>query len=424
MGNTCCSVQQVPEGVSSNKRAPIARPTENETESTDMAGSSNSASRDMPEPYCPNEGMKREMSLNHGQPGTFEMAPKHHCFMLRTPTIEEIGSIRYEHDNIESAKGAGLPIFCVMVELPGDKSSGLDVLSHPLIVEAAETLFESVKIVTEDKFRQSGQWTSSGRRARYTTINFLKENGKDIVTSCGGEVLSVGKVVGCMIRALEECKRNVPMYLQLLHEEANHFDQVSSSGTFKIGERTAVFGCTDCHLGEVHFADTKGVVRTRIGLYHGQRVVEVTYSGLSYASLLRTILDEPAKNVQTVYFTTVDERVAAQMEFSKVPQPPSVVKLADKEAINFSAVQFSKNALRRTELRFVPLTDLQAMRANKLVHEGCFHKATHLLSPRQGVILMKSYSCVSLRSEVVDVPITEAWRALKFTCPPDCSCQE
>jgi hypothetical protein len=59
-------------------------------------------------------------------------------------------------------------------------------------------------------------------------------------------------------------------------------------------------------------------------------------------------------------------------------------------------------------MRYVPLTDLQADRANRWIHMGCFHEATHLqLSPRQEAILMKSYSNVSSRTDGVDVPIVD-----------------
>jgi hypothetical protein len=70
-----------------------------------------------------------------------------------------------------------------------------------------------------------------------------------------------------------------------------------------------------------------------------------------------------------------------------------------------------KHALRKTILRFVPLTELQSARANRLCDMGAFNEAVHLLSPRQGQILMRSLQN-SKKEDLTDVPIVSAWKSV------------
>ena len=100
------------------------------------------------------------------------------------------------------------------------------------------------------------------------------------------------------------------------------------------------------------------------------------------------------------------------METTRLIAKPMFVKLDEDD--EFMAVYDTKAALRKTEMRYIPLTELQATRANRLIHNGCFNEATHLLSPRQGKILMKAYTNVSKRTiETVNMPIHEAWKGIQ-----------
>lgn len=341
---------------------------------------------------------------------TYKSVQKSQCYLIPEPTTEELGAIRYRDTHIEGARGQGRPIMCVKAEVPGDLGIGLHVLSHPLIVEAAESLFVPTSVV----LRKESNYTSRTSSSWNTTIEFLNKEGENVVPPFGDEMVSLAEVTRAMIDTLKACNKNVPKYLELLHKEEKIKQQIKASSQFSISERKALFGATNCSQAEVEFADLDGVLRTRIGILEGQQILEVEYTEISFASLLHErVVHQKAKNIHTVYVQTMDERVAAQMELSRSSEPVMITKLPSYEAISFSRIQEGLSALRKTEFRFVPLTELQAMRINRLVHIGSFHLATHLLSPWQGLILMKSYSNVSLRKEVVNVPITQAWKSLE-----------
>jgi hypothetical protein len=216
----------------------------------------------------------------------------------------------------------------------------------------------------------------------------------------------------------------------------------------------------DSHLAEVEFAGCAGVLATRAGHYHGgpggqqqhhepkqqHNAVLVSYDSrlLSYCSLVRYALQRRVG--QIIYYQTNDERVAATMECDRIRSSSTVQKLessstspvqdnnkcnSDHSHSSHSSrnkdltstartVPFScivpdydpKRALRKTPLKYVPLTSLQATRANRLVHYGRFNEAMHLLSPHQGLILLQKAMRTSTNKEMhemVDIPIAHAW---------------
>jgi hypothetical protein len=205
-----------------------------------------------------------------------------------------------------------------------------------------------------------------------------------------------------MIRALEAGLRPVPRYLQIVSEE--------ESGRIE----TAAFGVADDQdksddpaRGEAEFPALSGVISTRSGMIDGCRVVEVSYDGqrLSFGCLVHFALKRKAGGV--VYYRTNDERVAAQVEIERVRDSASTRQYSGMIQLDCDP----KPALRRTPLRFVPLTGVQAARANRFARLGRFDEAVHLLSPRQGLILMKTMQKTTQKNlhDVIDVPILPAW---------------
>eukprot|EP00934_Nitzschia_sp_Nitz4_P004443 Nitzschia sp. Nitz4//scaffold19_size178191//16//1227//NITZ4_001949-RA/size178191-processed-gene-0.270-mRNA-1//-1//CDS//3329540595//4433//frame0 len=404
MGNACCQPRASLLDIREQRHQGKTPRKSVETDLTDIAQSCEFASQSL---------SKVSPTASHGNTSTTEgsLSPipsrspivlaSSQCLDLSLNEKVELGSIKYGSDNITSALGQGLPILNVVAKVPGNEIAGETTLSHPLIVEAAETLFASVGTVR----RQTSSlaiWTSDDGKPCYTTVQFMGDDGKELTSMIGGETLSVGELAGKMIDVLRICGRDVPRYLELLNseEKRSHHPSTSSSGAFKISDRKAVFGVHDYKLAEVDFAGIDHVIKVRVGTLNGQQVVEATYAGVSYACMLQSLTNEASHNIRSIYVGTMDEYVTAQMENSRFEHKPPTVKLPDEECIRFFDSGFGKDALRRTGLRYVPMTNLQAMKANKLVHEGCFHKATHLLSPRQGAILMRCFSNVQQRQDV------------------------
>lgn len=325
---------------------------------------------------------------------------------LMTPEEEEMGAIRYQFtcldDAAREATKCQKPMLCIEVDIPGDVKTGREVLSHPLIVEAAETLFVSVFC------RMRKVPVNVPGKHCYTKVRILDDDGADLVAPLMGKLLCVAKVASAMIEALSVWSQHVPTYLQLLEEE--HYGYrilVGPSGCFRRTDRQAVFGVACSKRGEVDFAGIDGVLATRAGYYDRNQVVRVTYDStqLSYCSLVRYALQRDV--AKTIFFQTNEERVLGTIESKRLNIKADLVKFLGPMQPSVDP----KHALRKTMLRFVPLTDLQASRANRLVDMGAFHEAVHLLSPRQGQILMRSIQN-SKRMDVTDLPITSSWKSL------------
>jgi hypothetical protein len=153
------------------------------------------------------------------------------------------------------------------------------------------------------------------------------------------------------------------------------------NGVIRITDLLAVFGMSDSLLGEIEFADVEGVLATRAGFISHQAVVQVTYdsSRLSCCSLVRFALQRNL--AYTIYYRSNEERVAARIEVERVKEISSI---AGHISGTIQPTLDTKQFLRPTALKFVPLTDLQAMKWNRLIAAGVLNVATHLLSPRQG----------------------------------------
>ena len=321
---------------------------------------------------------------------------------------EELGGIRYQFTSLEDAtleaKASQKPIFCIEVYIPGDLKTGKEVLLHPLIVEAAETLFVSMQC------RQECVSVNVPGQISYTTLRVLDGSGVDLVKPVKGKLISVASVASAMIDALAARDLHVPTYLSLLEEEYSGKRLEGPSNCLRRTDRQAVFGTPCSDRSEAEFACLNGVLATRAAYYQGQHVVQVTYdtTRLSYCSLVRRALQ---RNVaRTIFYQSNEERTVGMIELKRLNNRRTELVKLDGPSMNKSVDP--KHSLRTTMLRFVPLTELQSTRANRLVSMGAFNEAMHLLSPRQGQILMRAMQNPSLRKEVVDVPITVAWTRL------------
>lgn len=319
-------------------------------------------------------------------------------------SCQELGAIKCQYSSMEEATREsirrGKPILCFDVETPGDKVKGQEIFAHPLVVEAAESLFVLLR-QTPKKCRQPVPPTS---------VRILDQSGVDLVVGIGGDALSLASMASLMICGLKALQLSIPTYLMLLEEEESGKVKHRPDGCLQRTGRQAFFGMSDSQVGEVEFGSLDGVLATRTGFIGRQMVLQVTYDStkLSYSNLTLIALQKCMADV--VYYGSNDERIAAIVEVKRVEGHCDIVQYTGPVQPGLD----SKHALRQTMLKYVPLTDLQATRANRLVAMGVFNEATHLLSPRQGLILMKSMHSATRRTftDVVDVPITQAWSSL------------
>ena len=342
---------------------------------------------------------------------------------------DELGYLQFAHDSsnnntladgLAHAAETQKPVFYVQAVLPGDTDAGRQLFSHPLLVEAAATLFVATKSTTTQDDDPAPPRSPTGRIC-CTRVSLLDpDTGELLVPIVSGEDLTLGRLVRAMIRALQASGCAVPRYLMLLGQEQEGYLEVcgnsSGGGVRRQRNQTACFGMRDPALAEVHLAGLEGVLATRVGQMKvggrggEQKVVRVTYDSkeLSYCVLVRHALKHNAGEI--VYYQTNEERMAAMMEVKRARKFAKVRKMEGE----IKDVYDPKHALRQTPMRFVPLTALQATRANRLIHLGSFHEAAHMLSPRQGLILMKAMRVTAQKSlhEVVDVAILLAWTSV------------
>lgn len=383
-------------------------------------------------------------------------------YQLTPNPKEELGCVHLEFDTLAQAQHESTsrrrPILCIETQGSTIYSMGNVILSHPLVVEAMESLFVTCDYSTDedddDEASSNSMSRFFARPSRQARIRFLDDQAADICPPVTSTTTLV-HVVSSMVLALEHSKLFVPQYLRLLLEEESGKVQVLSPTRVREISRKAVFGFHDPVQAEVILAGLDGVLSVRSGCLVRQSVIEVTYDSrrLSFCALVRHALQNA--NASLVYHQTNEERIAAQLEVQRLQaaletmgkihqryaeskkrtdeddpdnlitssSPPRSVAIKIALLIGnmrTSRQHVSKPALRQSILKFVPMTDLQSARANRFVSLQQFDKAIHMLSPRQGLIAMQALQVHRSNNfvDVVNVPITCAWNDLSPESQP------
>jgi hypothetical protein len=253
-------------------------------------------------------------------------------------------------------------------EVPGCAtcvSYGDQVLSHPLIVEAAETLFLPVAVYN-NVGGDDGRVLKSFNEPAWNNpvVRILSPaRGAESLRLAGD--YTAGGLAGAMVSALKAAGRPVPTYLGLLAEETGRRER-------------AVFAMHCFWEGEATLDRLPGVVSTRPGFVAGMEVVEVEFNprALPYDKLLDQAMQA---GCATRAFTRDDRQQAAAAR----RLGGSAVR--SKEAIRPD--REPKYYLSKTPLRHLPMTPVQAARVNAAL--GRNGQAEGFLSPRQLELLGK-----------------------------------
>lgn len=281
----------------------------------------------------------------------------------------ELGKVTWLRDidkAVEAAKTSDKSILILFQEVPGCATCsryGNDVLSHPLIVEAIETLFVPLAIHNNkrgadkqvlDYFKEPS-WNNP-------VVRIVDKERKDITTRLNGNYSKLG-LVRQMVLALKSTDKQVPAYLSLLAQElaakAQHPEEVIlSMYCFWTGEKT--LGALD------------GVIHTLPGFMGGHEVVKVTYDPLKIKS--SAIFSHAKKNKCGDLAFTDD--ISTKKEAAKILGPDRV-----KDESSFRLDREPKFYLSKTDYRFVPMTSLQATKINSEIGKGL--DPNYLLSQSQ-----------------------------------------
>ncbi len=281
---------------------------------------------------------------------------------------QELGDVAWLRD-FEQAKAqskqSGKPILILFDEVPGCGTCvryGQAVLSHPLLVEAAETLFVPVAIYNNTGGKDRKVLKSFGEPTWNNPVVRIVDHARAPMSARIAGDYSLSGLTTAMIGALKKAGRSVPKYLELLHAEQ------SAPQT-----QRATFSMYCFWSGEVCLGEAEGVVRTSPGFLSGREVVEVEFdpSKLSYADLLH---HAKSRSCADGVFTrnAVEERQAQAVFKGRAHQSGDRARASRKD---------DKYQLRHTAWRFVPMTDLQRSKANALI--GRRQSPASVLSPRQ-----------------------------------------
>ena len=281
----------------------------------------------------------------------------------------ELGRVRWLRDldaATAAAEKAGKPVLLLFQEVPGCSTCvgyGTRVLSHPLIVEAIETLFIPVAVFNNragadrealERFREPA-WNNP-------VVRIVDADDNSLTPRIAGAYTRAALVDG-MVDALGKSKREIPTYLALLQEEL----AARAAGT-----EAGVFAMPCFWSGEGKLGALPGVVATRPGFLHGKEVVEIEFDPavLPYEDLVK---EARARRCTTTVFT----RDRAQQQTARDIVGERARRSDD--AIRPDGVP--KYFLAQFYWRHVPMTGLQAARVNAAI--GRREDPRPYLSPRQ-----------------------------------------
>jgi len=318
----------------------------------------------------------------------------------KTNQPDELGTvdwIRNFENGLALSKKENKPVFLLFQEVPGCatcRNYGHNVLSHPLIAEAIETLFVPVAIYNNKGGADAKVLKHYGEPSwNNPVVRIVDSNKKDVVKRIGGNYSKLG-VVAAMTEALEKNNLPVPMYLKLLHEELT----AENSGT-----ETATFSMYCFWTGEKKLGQLDGVVETQPGFMKNREVVEVEYdpNKISFETLLKQ-----ANKLGCASHVFVEDEDQLDITVKMVG------KSSGSEKGDFRMDSEPKFYLSKTVYQYVPMTQLQATRANSLVGNGAL--PNEVLSPRQ-IALVKSIQSnkKAKYKSAINVDIQAAWEAVE-----------
>ncbi|KAI2504507.1 peptide-methionine (S)-S-oxide reductase [Fragilaria crotonensis] len=266
---------------------------------------------------------------------------------------------------------------------PDAVAMGTSVLSHPLLIEAAESLFIAVFIDIAGTSSDDAQLLARYHENRHhdTVVRIVNYKGRDLAVKLEGSRYS--KRSAALI--------DVP------------------SKAVRTTAKVIVFTTKATKKAEVGFGELNGVIAVECGKISGNRAVKVTYDPEVIdckAVFLHAIFHV---YVESVYWTDMHQMMSVQSQLLKVDDPPLLEELGSTP---FTRGKDPKHFLRTTLLKYVPLTSLQALKANLAISKDQNELVDDLLSPRQ-LAIFNAVETKPPGRETVDVPISDAWRRLQ-----------
>ena len=282
---------------------------------------------------------------------------------------KELGKVKWLRDIKEAttqSSNENKPIFLLFQEVPGCSTCqnyGQNVLSHPLVVEVIETYFIPLAIYN-NKEGKDREVLNYFREPSWNNpvVRIINDKKKDLADRVSGNYSILG-IVEAMTDVMKAQKIKIPEYLLLLQSELS---------ANQIGTETAYLSMYCFWTGEKTLADIDGVVETQAGFMNGREVVKVDFvpEVIAYDDLLRKAKTKSCAN--HVYSESLTQQLTAEkIVGSEYVSEKSAFRM-DKE---------TKYYLSKSSYKYLPMTALQAVKANSLIGKG--HSPNSVFSARQ-----------------------------------------
>lgn len=268
----------------------------------------------------------------------------------------ELGAVPWLRD-FKAAQAAsrqsGRPMLVLFDEVPGCHtcvSYGEQTLSHPLIVDAAATLFTPVAVFNNIEGADRATLKSFDEPEwNNPVVRIMNADRRMLTPRIDGDYTLVGIANG-MVAAIESAGGTAPQYLTLLAFE---------SEARRAGTERATFAMHCFWEGEARLGAIEGVIETSVGFLDGMEVVEVQFDprALSFDELLTQ-----ARKIECAHrvFTRSDaqQQVASKAMGNAAARTDAPIQASAKDA---------KYYLGLSPLGGVPMTPLQAARVNAAI---------------------------------------------------------
>ncbi|MCB9687842.1 MAG: hypothetical protein H6738_19035 [Alphaproteobacteria bacterium] len=265
-----------------------------------------------------------------------------------TENPAELGLVHWRR-GLRSAQAesrtTGKPLLVLFDEVPGCstvKGFGRVALSHPLLADAAETLFVPLFVSNNEEGEDRDVLLQFGERPwDNPAVRFLSPQGRPVGSRLYGE-WTAASLAEHMVEALGA---DAPPWLVLVAQE----ERAAAAGTV-----TETYGAWCFWQGEATLGAVPGVVGTRTGFLGGHEAVELVI--------------DPSRLDRGALRHAVDALGAKPLQGELRPSPDD-----------------DNHALRGTPWSAVPMTEAQAARVNATVAAG--GDPSPWLSPRQRALV-------------------------------------
>ena len=305
---------------------------------------------------------------------------------------EELGDVNWNRSYdiaIAKAKSKNKAVFILFQEVPGCatcRNYGNDLLTHPFIVEAIETYFVPLAIYNNkdgtdaDVLRKFDEPSWNNPVSRIIDPN----SKKDIAKRLNGKY-DMANLVSFISTGIIESGQLIPDYLDLLYQESTAVD---------LRETHLSMYCF--WSGEKNFGSLDGVISTNAGFMNGTEVVKVKYDASKVSEDKLISFAKEQRCADAIYTNDKREEKVARKYNIKTSNEGS-----------FRADGEPKYYIYKSEYRYLPMTNLQALKVNTAISKHT--SPLEYLSPRQLELLQLIKDGKVEKLDVIDQDFNDSW---------------